>query len=546
MTGRKTSPGLDAGCCDSAAESRSKRIHGACLALVLITSGLSLTVHALGLFYRDESIWKAIEIEPFLVAMMGIACIYFSMASCKLAEANGNIVQDFRLQTRQLADKHEQLSRLKLLSENLINQVDLTKALDLALEMAVDVVGARTASIMLLDPEAGELRIAAARGLREEVIRDARVKLGEGLAGRVASEGEALVIDSDHLDDRIAPFATRTHEIRSAIICPIKMKGVVRGVINVSDKHGGEKWDEQDLSVVSTLAGQAAMVLQKIELYDDLQKQVVKLEEALNQLKKTQAELVQSEKLASIGQIAGGVAHEINNPLLVILGRTEFAIDKLEENHSAKKDLEVVHTMTERIAEIVRNLLSFSRNNEGLDFRPIDVNEVIERTLALTERQMSKSNINLMRALDTELPQVLGNPGQLQQVFLNIAINASQAMKTGGTITVSTWKNDKSVFIRFRDTGPGIKPEDLERIFEPFFTTKDETEGTGLGLAISAKLIYSHGGKIEASGEPGSGAIFTIDLPIMEDKTGQLEDSASEHEPDNGSGRREGDTRAVS
>jgi signal transduction histidine kinase len=523
------------------------RIHRWCLAMVLAISVLTLLVDALVLRFRGQSIWEAARVETLLIGAMGLACVYFSKAACKLAEANGVMVGDFRAQTRLLADKNEQLSRLKLLSENLINQVDLTKALDLALEMAVDVIGARAASIMLIDPVAGELRIAAARGLREEVVKNARVKIGEGLAGMVASEGEALVIDSDHLDDRIAPHAKRTHEIRSAIIAPIKMEGVVRGVINVSDKHGGEKWDEEDLAVVSTLAGQAAMVLQKIELYEDLQRQVVKLEEALNQLKKTQAELVQSEKLASIGQIAGGVAHEINNPLLVILGRTEFALDKMTSDHPAHKDLEVVHSMTERIAEIVRNLLSFSRNNEGLDFREVDVNDVLERTLALTERQMSKSNIALIRALDSSLPKVLGNPGQLQQVFLNIAINASQAMTgTGGTLTVSTWHNEEQIYVRFRDTGPGIAAEDLERIFEPFFTTKDETEGTGLGLAISAKLIHSHGGKIEAGGEPGAGAIFTIDLPAMEQQAGQLEGHISEPKHDNGSGRREGDTRAVS
>lgn len=471
--------------------------------------------------------WSPAIMRMVLLSAVSAAGLCFYKLARRLMKVNQSLIDDLDHQTRLLSEKNAQLSRLKYLSEALISQVNMEAALNLALEMAVDVIGARTASIMLLDDAREEMCIAAARGLSEEIIQTARVKVGEGLAGLVAKDGEAIVINSDSLDERHAPHAMRKNEIRSAIIAPIKIDGVVRGVINMSDKRGADQWAEEDLAVVSTLAGQAAMVLQKIELYRHLQKQVQMLEEALSQLKKTQAELIQSEKLASIGQLAGGVAHEINNPLLVILGRAEFALDKLEEGHPAAKDLEVIHAQTERIAEIVRNLLSFSRTSKVGDSKPVDINNVIEKTLSLTELQMKKCNISVVRDLSDDLPELWGNPGQLQQVFVNITLNAYQAMsKVGGTFTVSTKATDDSMVVRFSDTGPGISPEDRETIFEPFYTTKDETEGTGLGLAISRGIIHAHGGKIEAGGAPGEGAIFTVELPIAETHNEMMEKCA--------------------
>lgn len=490
---------------------------------------------------------------PMLVILLcavAITAYFFYRAIIRLKHVNLELMQSLDSQSRLLVEKNSQLNWLKHLSETLISQVDIKPAFDLALEMATDVIGARTASIMMFDVTHTELSIAAARGLPEDVVQNTRLKVGEGLAGLVAAEGKAIVINSDSLDERLAPLALRKDEVRSAIIAPIKVDGEVRGVINVSDKRNCECWEEEDLAVISTLAIQTAMFLQKVDLYASLQEQVVILRDTLQELQQTQAGLIQSEKLASIGQLAGGVAHEINNPLHVILGRAEFAFEKLEENSPAIKDLEIIRTQIERIAEIVRNLLDFSRTNRADDFRAVNANDVIEKTLVLTEAQMQKRNIEVVRELSNDLPAIWGNPGQIQQVFVNIVINASQAMaKLGGVLTISTWMEDEMAFARFSDTGPGIPLEDREQIFEPFYTTKSETEGTGLGLAISRGIIHTHGGSIEVSGEPGKGAIFTISLPpantdeLLEKKESNGQDEQEKH---NGRGRRERDPRAVS
>jgi signal transduction histidine kinase len=534
------------------AKKTAKRENQLWLMAIGVMLGLTLIVDTLDLALWVERgvhhgildfAWNPAVLRIALTAAVAGVAFYFHSMASELSSSNRKLICDLASQTKLLLEKNAQIERLRHLSESLIGQTEVRAALDMALEMAVDVIGARTASIMLIDPQTDEMTIAAAKGISEDIIQKVRVKVGEGLSGFVAREGEAVVINSDELDERLEPLAHRTKEIRSAIIAPIKIDGKVAGVINVSDKRGSERWGDEDLAVISTLAGQAAMVLQKISLYDSLQKQVVMLEDALSQLRKTQAELVQTEKLASIGQLAGGVAHEINNPLLVILGRAEFAMDKIEDAHPAMKDLDVIHTQTERIAEIVRNLLSFSRTSKIEDFRPVSINEVIERTIALTEHQASVSNISTIREFGEELPLIWGNPGQLQQVFVNLCINACQAMRgSGGSLTVTTWQDNGKVIARFQDTGPGISEELREQIFEPFFTTKDETEGTGLGLAISRGIIHAHQGKIEAGSEPGKGAAFTIELPILNEASPNMEDVADEHEADNDCGRRDGDS----
>jgi signal transduction histidine kinase len=246
-----------------------------------------------------------------------------------------------------------------------------------------------------------------------------------------------------------------------------------------------------------------------------------KVEETQARLEEVQAlyreslQLVtQAEKLASIGRLAGGVAHEINNPLMVILGRAELALMDVPEEHAIAKDLEIIISETKRIANIVKNLLRFSRQDQQESLLPVDVNETVDRAVELTRYQLTVDNIVVETRYAPDLPTAMGNAGQLQQVFTNIIINAYQAIGVhGGRLLIETGRGSNEVEIRFSDSGCGIPQEHLKRIFEPFYTTKAEHEGTGLGLSVSYGIVADHGGSISVESTVGQGTCFTVHLP---------------------------------
>jgi signal transduction histidine kinase len=246
-----------------------------------------------------------------------------------------------------------------------------------------------------------------------------------------------------------------------------------------------------------------------------------KVEETQARLEEVQAlyreslQLVtQAEKLASIGRLAGGVAHEINNPLMVILGRAELALMDVPEDNSIANDLEIIISETKRIANIVKNLLRFSRQDQQESLLPVDVNETVDRAVELTRYQLTVDNIVVETRYTSDLPTVMGNAGQLQQVFTNIIINAYQAIGAhGGRLLIETDRSPSEVEIRFSDSGCGIPEEHLKRIFEPFYTTKAEHEGTGLGLSVSYGIVADHGGNITVESTVGHGSQFTVHLP---------------------------------
>ena len=228
----------------------------------------------------------------------------------------------------------------------------------------------------------------------------------------------------------------------------------------------------------------------------------------------SQRQLVMNEKLASVGKLAAGVAHEINNPLTGILAFAEDLLDEAEEDDPRREDYEVIRRETLRCREIVRNLLDFSRQ-EQLSVGKIEINDVVKKTVRLVEKLAKFQNISLTVELGDNLPQILGDAGQLQQVLLNLLVNASEAMPQSGEIKViSRIETDsKMICVDVIDNGKGISPESLEKIFEPFYSTKGG-KTSGLGLAVSWGIVEQHGGKIEVESEQGKGTAFHVFLPV--------------------------------
>ena len=233
------------------------------------------------------------------------------------------------------------------------------------------------------------------------------------------------------------------------------------------------------------------------------------------ELQETQLQLLQSEKMASLGKLAAGVAHEINNPLGGILIFSKMLLEDLSPDDPRKEDLERICDESTRCKEIVKGLLEFARQT-SYKMEPTDLNRALVQGISLLENQALFHNIRIVKNLDPNLPPITANTGQLNQVFMNIILNAAEAMKGQGTFTVNTrlGPEKETVIMEFTDTGCGIKEEHLTRIFDPFFTTKEVGKGTGLGLSMSYGIVEKHRGRIWVKSKEGEGATFTIELPV--------------------------------
>ncbi|HXR14723.1 MAG TPA: PAS domain S-box protein [Terriglobales bacterium] len=233
--------------------------------------------------------------------------------------------------------------------------------------------------------------------------------------------------------------------------------------------------------------------------------------------KKLEQQIIQSERLAAMGQMIGGFAHELNNPLTSILGMSEL-LQEGEASEAVRKQMVVLQQQARRAAEIVQNLMYFSRP-PAPGKTPIDLGELMQRTLHLHAYSLRKSNITVDFLKETSIPAVSGDAHQLMQVFLNLILNSEQAMREvrdRGTLRIRIEKHEKSVSVIFQDDGPGISPDILPNIFDPFYTTKRPGRGTGLGLSISKAILREHNGNVEAASGPGGGAVFTVTLPVAD------------------------------
>jgi two-component system NtrC family sensor kinase len=267
-----------------------------------------------------------------------------------------------------------------------------------------------------------------------------------------------------------------------------------------------------------------------LSVLDDTDEAKRKLQETLDELKTTSDKLIQAGKLSGIGQMAAGIAHEINNPLTSILGYAQLMMSNAGLDPQIREDLTRIERESKRCVTIIENLLAFARPTPSQK-EPLSVNDIVDNTLKVIEYSITREKINIIKEMDTGLPMVMADPYQLQQVFMNLVINAVRAMPDGGDLTISTKvRSSKStsnlgtsnsepadlVEISFADTGHGIADNVKEKIFEPFFSTSYQRgqKGSGLGLSISHSIVAEHGGRLEFESAEGKGTTFKVLLPV--------------------------------
>lgn len=365
---------------------------------------------------------------------------------------------DNSLLYRSEMEKAEELARLKEFSENIVESVNVGI-------LAVDFDGRITTWNSALEEIFGVTR---ERALRRSVYEVFDSDMIETIQNVIGQEGWALS-DTRHIYKYNAATEDGRPLTLNISLAPFEAaRGVVTGALIVFEN-----------------------VTQRAQLEN---------------------QLLEREKLSSIGLLAAGVAHEVNTPLAGISSYAQMLLQQIPSNDPKHKLLEKIHVQTLRASGIVNNLLNFSRTGDA-QFREVDLNRVLDDTFQLLETQLRNVKFEIVRNYGHDLPAAHGSASKLQQVFMNLILNARDAMSGGGRLTITTRLVDTSLVVDFRDTGVGIAPENIARIYDPFFTTKEVGQGTGLGLALSYGIIQEHGGRIFVESRPGEGAHFTIKLP---------------------------------
>jgi signal transduction histidine kinase/HAMP domain-containing protein len=411
----------------------------------------------------------------------------------------------------------EQLEALLRASRTVMAGLDLREILDRILDEAARISGAPHVKVLLLDKESGTLRVGALKG--SAMPPDFSFPVGLGSSGIVAQTGEPLFM-SDAQHDSRSIFAERDRElgIVTYLGLPIKRGQDVLGVLtfNTTVPH---QYTPDEIAYLASFADQAAIAIDNARLYAALRRTSAELEsrveERTRELRDAHEGLVRAERLALIGQLAGGVGHELRNPLGGIGNAVYYLRMRLADGQDPKiqKHLGILDAEVRRANKIVTDLLDFSRIKEP-SRAPAQLNAIVMDILA---RQREIPTIAVDCKLAEGLPPVLVDADQVGQVFLNLILNAVEAMPEGGTLTIQTEATTESVIARFTDSGVGITPENLEKIFQPLFTTK--TKGIGLGLAVSRRLTEANGGTLTVASRPGQGATFTATFPRAGDKS---------------------------
>ncbi len=404
-------------------------------------------------------------------------------------------------------------------NSGLMETLDIDEILKLVLEGVIKHTGFDRARLYLVNERRNVLECKMAVGVDVEKIKDIKLPLDPeaSVVSRSVIEKKPYIIPDAMKDPRVNPALKEKFNLQSLVVIPIFTREKSLGAIAADHTEPGRKLTQEALDSVMTFAQQAGLAIQNASMYQELKNFSRQMEEKIQKttadLRKTEAQLVRSEKLAALGQLAAGIAHEIRNPLTSINILIHSLRERLPSGNSCQEDLQVIEAEIHRMNEIVDQFLRFARPASPL-FETTDPLSIFEEILYLLRPQIEKQQIIVEKEFQP-LPMILMDREQMKQAMLNLLLNAIQAMPEGGQLNLSG-KNSKDgqwVQLSVQDSGMGILPEDMDKLFDPFFSTKEG--GVGLGLSITHRIIDQHHGKIEVESFPEKGTVFTVWLPIV-------------------------------
>jgi signal transduction histidine kinase len=380
-----------------------------------------------------------------------------------------------------------------------ITNVD--EVLELVVWKTTDVLGGKGAILRILNLETGEADLFASYGLGEKYLSKDPVSNREMITD-LCHQNKVVLIEDIATDSRVKnKKELKEHGIQMILDAPLILRTDMLGIIRIYFSERREFLDEE-LSFVGAVAETCACAIDKATMIEEQKSQYDQL-------------ALHTEKLSALGRMAAGIAHEINNPLAGILLFSSRMRKRVTEEGPIKEGLDVIVQETQRCKGIIQDLLEFSRDKEP-EMAEASINDIIEKALDILENECRLRHITVEKNLSGEMPSILLDLGLMQQVFVNLLINAVEAIEENGVISIKSYvnANRKSVGVEVADTGGGIPPDDMAKIFEPFFSTKKN--GTGLGLAVSYGIVQKHRGNIQVSSRLGEGTHFTVEIPLSE------------------------------
>jgi signal transduction histidine kinase len=402
---------------------------------------------------------------------------------------------------------HQQIEMLDEFMKLIVSNLNLDSVLKNVIEYIMKVTDADRGFLILLD-EAGKLYSQVFRA-KEKFSQKKNAlfkKFSQTISEEVLRSQKSICLTDAQGDARFANSESVLDlDIRSVICTPLKKEQKKTIGLIYIDRHSLiHAFTAEDLALVESLADYASIALVNARLHSKVQKE----------LKTTEAQLIQSEKMATVGVLAGGVAHEINTPLGAILLNTEMLLKQMETK-SYKKMLRQIEESTQHCKQIIEMLLQYSRKS-GTNIEKLDLNQVIDKSCTFLEQQLLQDNIRLSKEQE-KLSPVEGNFNELMQVFTNLIVNAKEAIKSikqSGSIVIKSYQEGNFAVAQIKDDGMGIPQDHIKKIFDPFFTTKEVGKGTGLGLSIVYRIVENHQGSVEVSSRPQEGSAFTIKIPV--------------------------------
>lgn len=401
-----------------------------------------------------------------------------------------------------------------------VNQVTSTQdLLEISLSQILNIFGATRGSIFIFNPIKRTLSLKVALGMKKDEEKKLVKCLGEGVVGKVAELKQPIVVDDISLDDRFNNFqARKSYQTPSFICAPLIIKDTLIGVVNISDKVSKHRFTKKEMQLLDFITSQVALNYRRVQLYRKFKTIVKETQSLKNKLGQSDEETQHlkkqvsiQEKLASIGKLAGGIAHEFNNPLDGVMRYTNLCLEHIKDDEVVREYLlEIKHGLA-RMANIVKSLLACSRNEEPRREKT-PFGDALERTLQQLQRDLIQCNITIHQNIDNNMP-LMPDFG-IERILSNLLRNAIDAIDKNGEITIQAHYLKPILTIAITDSGKGIEAEKIETIFEPFVTTKNIEKGCGLGLTIVSEIVKVYNGKIVVESSVGEGTTFTINLPL--------------------------------